>query len=380
MVLSAHSCGRHVSFRCGTALAWFGAAVTWFSRRRTCAWGRPRWAASGHLAIAGFVGIRRAVFGVDLETASTTPIAVDCEASYELLEYLGCDRALCRRRRLDGSVDLVHSGPEGDVLVDAECGPKLAWGGARLLRWKSGGCDLEGILVPSRHGKPPWPMVTFLHGGPVATLAVGEQDAVGAWADQRWATLIPEFPASGICGESGMLAAFEARELPDNDYEVDAVLAGIDAATNDGRADPDRLFLVGHSYGAYLANRALTRTSRFRAAVCWEGVADIRRLDQPSVGEQARWRGGTPLEVPERWSAASPIERAHLVKTPTLLVHGERSTLTAQGERWRDALRREGVSAKLVVLRDAGHTFQTETGVDEFRTTVAAWFASHDLP
>ncbi|MGI8807741.1 MAG: alpha/beta hydrolase family protein, partial [Acidimicrobiales bacterium] len=140
-------------------------------------------------------------------------------------------------------------------------------------------------------------------------LAIGGLDRAGGWVDPRRATFIPEFPASSIAGEAAMLAAFEARELPGDDDEVDAVLDGIDTLVEAGLADERRLLLIGHSYGAYLVNRALTRTSRFRAAVCWEGVADLRLLDGESLANQAAWRGGAPTEVPERWSAASPIDR-----------------------------------------------------------------------
>lgn len=85
-------------------------------------WGRPRWAASGHLAMGGFVGIRRTVLDVDVETAATREIWLSPDASYELLEYLGPGRALCRRRGLDGSVAVVRVGESGDVVVAAEHG------------------------------------------------------------------------------------------------------------------------------------------------------------------------------------------------------------------------------------------------------------------
>ncbi|MGH9155139.1 MAG: alpha/beta hydrolase family protein [Acidimicrobiales bacterium] len=210
----------------------------------------------------------------------------------------------------------------------------------------------------------------------MAGLAIGELDRAGGWVDPRRATFIPEFPASGIAGEAAMLAAFEARELPGDDDEVDAVLNGIDTLVEAGLADEQRLLLVGHSYGAYLVNRVLTRTSRFRAAVCWEGVADLRLLDEESLANQAAWRGGAPTEVPERWSAASPIDRAGLVRTPTLLVYGARSGLVAQSEPWYNALRRAGVQAELVVEPGQGHTFDSDETANVFHERVSAWFSN----
>jgi dipeptidyl aminopeptidase/acylaminoacyl peptidase len=340
-------------------------------------WGQPQWAPSGHLAVGGFVGLRRVVFDVDVATAAVTPVAQGNSASYELVEYLGPDDALCRRRGLDGSVVLVRCQAGSDVVVETDRGPLPAWRGAQLVRWEAGGYELEGILVPPVGGVPPWPTVTFLHGGPVAALAAGGQERVGAWSDPRWATFIPDFPASGICGEAAMVAAFEARELPHDDREVDVILAGLDTLVAAGRSDPQRLFLVGHSYGAYLVNRAVTRTDRFRAAVCWEGVADLRLLDGTSLAMQATWRGGSPQQAPERWSAASPIDRADQIRTPMLLVYGAKSRLVAEGENWNQVLRRAGVEVELVVDADSGHTFDTRESADRFHEQVAEWFLRH---
>ncbi|HEX3425730.1 MAG TPA: alpha/beta fold hydrolase [Acidimicrobiales bacterium] len=166
--------------------------------------------------------------------------------------------------------------------------------------------------------------MTFLHGGPIAALASGEQDRTGAWIDPHWATFIPDFPSSGICGEDAMLAAFQARELPDDDQEVDAILAGLDALVAASRCDRQRMFLVGHSYGAYLVNRAVSRTGRFRAAVCWEGVADLRLLDEASLAVQSGLRGGSRRNAPLRWSAASPIDRVERIGAPMVLVTAPR--------------------------------------------------------
>jgi dipeptidyl aminopeptidase/acylaminoacyl peptidase len=127
-----------------------------------------------------------------------------------------------------------------------------------------------------------------------------------------------------------MLAAFQARELPEDDREVDAIVAGVDALVATGSCDGRRLFLVGHSYGAYLVNRAVSRTGRFRAAVCWERVADLCLLDEVSLAMQSALGGGSPDDAPQRWSAASPIDRVEQVRTPMLLVYGAKSTLAAR--------------------------------------------------
>ncbi|HVL92995.1 MAG TPA: prolyl oligopeptidase family serine peptidase, partial [Acidimicrobiales bacterium] len=124
-------------------------------------------------------------------------------------------------------------------------------------------------------------------------------------------------------------------------------------------------------------NRAVTRTKRFRAAVCWEGVADLRSLDETSLDLQSRWRGGTPDEMPERWSAASPLDRSERVDTPVLLYYGALSNLVGQAGTWSAALRAAGAKAEVVIDPAAGHTFSTVAGAEAFRARVGRWFLNH---
>jgi hypothetical protein len=117
-------------------------------------WGRPHWAPSGHLAVGGFVGISRVVFDVDVRTAATNLIAASEGTSYELVRYLAAGRALCRRRSLDGSVHLVRTGSGADEVIEIERQPQPAWRDARLVRWRAGDRQLQGLFVPPALGDP----------------------------------------------------------------------------------------------------------------------------------------------------------------------------------------------------------------------------------
>lgn len=60
------------------------------------------------------------------------------------------------------------------------------------------------------------------------------------------------------------------REQFHNDY-LD-VIGGVDAVVDMGVADPERVFLIGHSFGSMIANYALTQTDRFDAVITKEGA------------------------------------------------------------------------------------------------------------
>jgi dipeptidyl aminopeptidase/acylaminoacyl peptidase len=135
------------------------------------------------------------------------------------------------------------------------------------------------------------------------------------------------------------------------------VLRGVESLVAAGLADPDWLFLFGHSYGGYLVNRIVTIDHRFRAGVCWEGVADLRLLDA-LLGGNARQRarlGGSSWRAPERWAAAFPATCADRVRTPMLLVYGQDGIGPAHGAASLTALQDHGVPCSLVVYDWEGH-------------------------
>ncbi len=172
------------------------------------------------------------------------------------------------------------------------------------------------------------------------------------------------------------MSALQGHGQPDDDREADDVLSGVDSLVADGIADPDRLFLFGHSYGAYLLNRIVSSDHRFVAAVCWEGVADLRLLDAAVPGgyaAQRGLRGGSPAEVPERWSAASPVSRVDAIRTPMLLVYGGDSMGPTHGTAWFGALREHGVPCDLVIYEGEGHLFNDPANQADMFAKAAAW-------
>jgi dipeptidyl aminopeptidase/acylaminoacyl peptidase len=252
----------------------------------------------------------------------------------------------------------------------------------RVHPWQGPDGALEGILGTPASGSAPWPLVVDLHGGPQGGLVAGDPDDLahlGAWCDRGFAVFAPDFRGSGILGRAAMLAARQGDGLPDDDREAQDVLSGVESLVATGLADPERLFLFGHSYGAYLVNRIVTVDHRFGAAVCWEGVADLRLLDSLLGGSAAQraWRGGSPWEAPERWAAASPVTRAERVRTPLLLVYGQNSMGPTHGVAWLTALRDHGLPCELVLYDDEGHLLSRPENKADLFARAAAWFRQH---
>ena len=221
-----------------------------------------------------------------------------------------------------------------------------------VITWAHDGIGLEGLLAAAP-GAAPQRLLVLLHGGPVSGLASvntrihrpGFRPLRGVHAD---------FRASGIAGNRLMTEAFRRPWLPAADPEADDVLTGVDMLISDGTADPRALFLLGHSYGGYLAGRILARDHRFGAAACCDAIADLRLLDSESRQMQAAWLGG---DAGQSSAAASPVEDAGDIRTPVLLAYSTGSGLAVHGKAWQAALSTTQVAHKLIILDEADHVF-----------------------
>jgi dipeptidyl aminopeptidase/acylaminoacyl peptidase len=349
-------------------------------------WARPTWAADGGcLVLSAWRGIRLGVVVVDPASGRWEWCALEAAASYRApaMSATG-DAVVAVRQPLEGRPAVVAvRGRQRRVLQPP--GEPVATGCRwRVHHWRGPDGALEGILWIPADGSAPWPLVVDLHAGPWGRLAAGDPDRLDhrrGWCRHGLAAFAPEFRGSGILGRDPMLAALEGEGLPDADREAHDVLSGVQSLRAGGLADPGRLFLFGHGYGAYLVNRILTIDHRFAAAVCWEGVADLRLLDRLQGGSAAQraWRGGSPQRVPERWAAASPATRVDRVRTP-LLVYGQESMGPTHGMAWFTALRDHGVPCELVLYEGEGHLLSRPENKADLVARAAAWFRQHQTP
>jgi dipeptidyl aminopeptidase/acylaminoacyl peptidase len=176
---------------------------------------------------------------------------------------------------------------------------------------------------------------------------------------------------------------------------ADAVLGGVDAAVALGVVDPDRLAIMGHSYGGYSSLAVLVQTDRFRAAVSSGGFSNLlshytpMREDGSTVGigwsESGQGRiGGSPWEVRDRYVANSPFFFLDRVTAPVLLLHGgaDRTVLAARAEETFVALRRLGKAATLVRYEGEGHhpgSWRAANAADYWER-VFDWLGRHLAP
>ena len=136
-------------------------------------------------------------------------------------------------------------------------------------------------------------------------------------------------------------------------------MAGVDQVIEMGVADPDRLGVMGWSYGGYMTSWIITQTNRFKAASVGAGVTNLMSFTGTSdvPGFVPDYFSGEYWETFEEWRSHSAMFQVGGVKTPTLIQLGERDVRVpvSQGYEFYNALKRQNVPVKMVVYPRQPH-------------------------
>jgi dipeptidyl aminopeptidase/acylaminoacyl peptidase len=162
------------------------------------------------------------------------------------------------------------------------------------------------------------------------------------------------------------------------------IYAGIDPLIEAGLVDPERLAIGGWSYGGFLTTWAVTQTDRFRCAIA--GACITNYVSNYGVVDNREWQttmfGSNVYEDMELHRARSPISYTSRVKTPTLLVHGEKDQLAPPGQavEFYTALRFRHIPTELVLYPREPHGFIERLHQVDLMERLAAWVDRYLLP
>ena len=127
---------------------------------------------------------------------------------------------------------------------------------------------------------------------------------------------------------------------------------------NEGIADKNKICIVGGSYGGYAALMGVAKSDLYKCAVSFAGVTDLGLLVKESwrynTGKMTREMIGTERS---KLIKTSPVNLAHQIHVPVLLVQGEddsRVTLE-HGTRMDSALRRAGANHIYIQQKNSDH-------------------------
>ena len=279
----------------------------------------------------------------------------------------------------------VWAGPIGQwhQLTNNNSALKPTWGKAESLEWTNEGFNIQGWLLPPakiESGKK-YPMVVLIHGGPSSVTHAG----VAGWFwnvarhHRRSLHAVITFCCPTLAAVMARAKNFTRANVKDfGGGDLRDILAGVDAAIQKYPIDPARLGVTGWSYGGFMTMWTVTQTNRFHAAVAGAGIANWQSYYGQNLIDQ--WMipffGASVYDDPAVYEKSSPIQFIKKVKTPTLVIVGERDAEcpAPQSYEFWHALKTFGVPTQLIVYPGEGHMFiKPENQADRLEQTVA-WF------
>jgi dipeptidyl aminopeptidase/acylaminoacyl peptidase len=231
----------------------------------------------------------------------------------------------------------------------------------------------------------PRPVVALVHGGPHARDDGGFDWWASFLASRGYTVIQPQFRGSTGLGTPWIRAGYgQWGGLMQTDVED-----GVRHLISTGAADPERVCIIGASYGGYAALTGAFQTpDLYKCAVGVAGVYDLaemlaeeaRQLGRDSVGSDF-WRRsiGDPRTDAARIRDVSPLQQAERIGVPVLLMHGENDTVVpiSQSTRLRDRLRQLNKPVTWVQLREDDHYLSREATRVQMLAEIETFLATH---
>ncbi len=239
--------------------------------------------------------------------------------------------------------------------------PALAPAGLRsvkpeLIKWTNGGFTIEGLLYmpEGASASAKVPLIVDVHGGPAGAFEDRNDPFAAFLVGHGWAILRPNPRGSSNYGVK--FEAANKNDLGGGDY-LD-IMAGVDYVLAHYPLDPNRMALMGYSYGGEMAGFVEGKTDRFKAIISGAPVIDqFSEYGTEGGSWYDRWYYGKPWEhMQDAWKQ-SPLAGAAHAKTPFMLLQGEADTTDplGQSQEMYRALRQEGVPVELVTYPRDNH-------------------------
>ena len=237
------------------------------------------------------------------------------------------------------------------------------------------GLNVEGFLTRPKgyQESQRYPMIVLPHGGPASYSGSGFNPWVQLFANRGYAVIQMNFRGSFGYGFDFLSQGFQGWGQAMQDDIEDATQAMITR----GIADPNKICIVGASYGGYAALMGAIKTPElYRCAISVAGVSDLRYL----VRKSQRYINHEIVEKQIGKNAAflkrySPTEYAEKVDVPVLLIHGDKDRIVDvhHSRKMFKKLKSEKAAVEYVELKNGTHYLnnnenrvQTFEAIDEF--------------
>ncbi|MDX2065161.1 MAG: alpha/beta fold hydrolase [Fimbriimonadaceae bacterium] len=299
------------------------------------------------------------------------------------------DRVLFTMGRFDQSpsvyvTNLAFSAAKPIVKSNAWLS-EFHWGKSELVTYRSRwGKPLQGVLIYPANYDPArrYPMITYIYERlsdslhsfirPIPWSAYNEQ----VWSQNGYFVFKPDIAY---------------RDSQPGQDAVDCLEPAVQAVIDRKLAiDPERVGLIGHSWGGYQTAFVTTVSKRFRV-----GVAGAPLTELTSMYNLVYWNSGTPngeifetsqgrfakpfWEMPEKYFANSPVWQAHRRTAPLLMAFGDADGAVdyRQGVMFYNTLRRMGKQCVMLVYPGENHGLARRPNQQDYANRVRHFLDVH---
>ncbi len=236
---------------------------------------------------------------------------------------------------------------------------------AEVVRFKS----FDGTVIPSIYYKPRGasannkvPALVWVHGGPGGQTTRGYSAQIQYLVNHGYAVLGINNRGSSGYGKTFFTAddRKHGREPLWDCVEAKTYLASL------GYVDPERIGIIGGSYGGYMTLAALAfRPEAFKVGVNIFGVSNwIRTLESIPPYWEAQRKAlydeiGDPVKDKEFLTATSPLFHAKEIRAPLMVIQGANDprVIKPESDDIVEAVKKNNVPVEYVVFPDEGHGF-----------------------
>jgi dienelactone hydrolase len=251
-----------------------------------------------------------------------------------------------------------------------------------LVEWQS----FDGLRVPGWYALPRgaapargFPAVMWVHGGPAMQARANFRADIQMLLSQGYAVLMPNARGSTGYGRAYM----EADEVDKRPDFLEDLAAGRAWLAAQASIDPDRIGIMGQSYGGWAVLAAVTtQPELWKAAVNYYGIADFTTLLERTGPWRRNHRAreyGFPGLNDALFQQISPIHHIDRVVAPMLMLHGDRDPRVPmhESDQFTEALELRQKKVVYERFTYAGHGFIRPDHRRRAYASVAAHFREH---
>jgi dipeptidyl aminopeptidase/acylaminoacyl peptidase len=344
---------------------------------------------SRHLLAQSIEGTRQALLSVDITSGAVRKLADFIQTIWEYSFSTNGQTIVYNAQTPESPSDIWVWTKDAPPRKITDFNPQTkSWrlGKVREVEWKNSkdGLIRRGVVITPPGYQPGklYPTIVNTHPGDTAWWA-GFHAKWWAWgqllASNGYVVFLPN--TRGVNGEGWRLHAelgyWGRRSFQD-------LMDGVDYLVAQKIADPNRLGIGGWSNGGFMTEYAITRSTRFKAAVAEAGHSDFFSLYGTSDLRAAMrvFNPASPYYDRKSYDEDSPITLIRNCRTPTLLIHGinDGGVPVGQAYEFYRGLKDVGVETELVIYPREGHGIQEYGHQLDLQKRVVTWFNKHLKP